>query len=169
MSHLAVVPLSTGHDKSIFDCGAPALNDYLRRFARQNEDTGISRTFIGIRPTEPRRIVGYYSLAATSIAFERVPEETRKKLPRYPVPAALLARLAADRAEQGRGIGSVLLVDAYKRVLSAAESLGIGLLVIHAKDDTARRFYMRFNAIPVADEPLHLIVDLRVIRALAGK
>jgi GNAT superfamily N-acetyltransferase len=162
---LSIVRVNEHHDRATFDCGSPPLNDFLRRYARQNEAAGISRTYVATAQSDQRHVLGYYSLAATSVAFEKLPSEATKRLPRYPVPAALLARLAVDRRAQGRGIGGLLIADAYKRALAAADVLGVALLVIHAKDEAAKRFYARFNALPLADNPLHLIVDMRVIRA----
>ncbi len=162
---LVITRLNDHHDRATFDCGSPALNDYLRRYARQNEAAGVSRTYVATAQDDHRHVLGYYSLATTSVAFEKLPPETSKRLPRYPVPAALLARLAVDGAAHGQGHGGVLVADAYKRTLAAADLLGVALLVIHAKDEHAKRFYARFNALPLADNPLHLIVDIRVIRA----
>jgi GNAT superfamily N-acetyltransferase len=162
---LSLGALANSHDRTLFDCGRVELNEYLRRFARQNADAGVAKTFVASPLDAPSQIVGFYSLAATSVTFSSLPSAMARRLPRYPVPAALLARLAIDRAHQGQGHGAILLADAYQRVLLAADHIGIHLLVIHAKDEAARRFYQRFNAVPLVDEPLHLVVDVRVIRA----
>ena len=165
VANVSIAPLSTRHDRTLFDCGRAELNEYLRRYARQHAEAGVSRTFVASPVDEPTRTLGYYSLAATSVAFQSLSAEMTRRLPRHPVPAALLARLAVDRGSQGTGLGSILVADAYERVLLASEQLGIYLLIIHAKDDDAKRFYMRLNAVPLPDEPLHLVVDVRVIRA----
>jgi GNAT superfamily N-acetyltransferase len=166
---LSIDALASTHDRALFDCGRVELNEYLRRFARQNADSGVAKTFVATRVDAPGHILGFFSLAATSVAFSSLPTSVARRLPRYPIPAALLARLAVDREHQGRGLGAILLADAYRRVLLAADHIGIHLLVIHAKDESARRFYLRFNAVPLVDEPLHLVVDVRVIRAAVAQ
>jgi GNAT superfamily N-acetyltransferase len=93
------------HARREFDCGNAALNDYLARYARQNHRTAVSKTFVAVAEDEPARILGYYSLSAGELEFDRVPHELTERLPRYPLPVVRLARLAVARSLQGCGLG----------------------------------------------------------------
>ena len=138
----APVLLTRGHDRSAFDCGIPALNEYLKQYALQNQKKHAARTYVG---TRGHRVVGYYSLAYGSVTLEEAPQSVKSGLARHPIPVILLARLAVDTAERGRGIGAALLKDALLRTLQAAEIAGLRAMIVHAKDDAAKRFYETFG------------------------
>ena len=159
-----VQPLAGGHDRSAFTCGEPALDEYLRRYAGQSERTGIGRTFVAV-PESERRVVGFYTLTAGSVAFESLPD-AGARLPRYAVPVAHVARLGVCRSVQGGGLGGALLVDALGRVAHAAESLGIHAVEVRAKSEAARRFYERFELVSLKDDPLHLYLPLATVREM---
>ena len=150
----------------------PDLNEYLRRFARQNHTSGSAKTFVAVpvAPKDERRLVfGYYSMCPADIASDRVPEEVTRKLARYPVPVFRLARLAVDRTMQGHGLGAELLFSAGQRALSVALEAGGVALAIDAVDHNAARWYARFGAVPLLDDPLRLVLPLDVIaRAIAS-
>ena len=103
-----IVPLDKSHQRKDFDCGEPSLNEFLQRYARQNEGTGISRTYVLLEEGSST-IVGYYSLCTGSISFATLPDEHSRKIPKYPVPTAHIGRLAVDRTRQGQGLGPMLL------------------------------------------------------------
>ena len=136
------VLLTKDHDRSAFDCGAPSLTDYLKKYALQNQKKHAARTYVA---TRGNRIVGYYSLAYGSVSLEEAPPSVRSGLPRHPIPVILLARLAVDSTEQGRGLGAALLKDALLRTIQAAEIAGLRAILVHAKDDSAKRFYEKFG------------------------
>ena len=92
------------HNRKSFDCGSLELNEYLERYARQNHESGGAKTFVAVLPSEPTRVLGYYSISPGSIEFARVPAELTKKLGRYEVPVFRLGRLAVDRSVQGQGL-----------------------------------------------------------------
>lgn len=163
MSQFAVEVLRKEHERASFRCGTTPLDEFLTRFARQNADAGIARTFVAVAPPSIR-VVGYYSLAASSIAFARAPEELKRRLPRYPIPSVLLARLAIDVAVQGQGLGAALLVDAGRRAVRLSEDTGIRLLEVDAKDEAARDFYRKHGAVALLDDERHLVFDLRTFR-----
>jgi GNAT superfamily N-acetyltransferase len=117
----APAPLAAEHDLEQFSSGTPPLDEWLKRRARQNEAGGASRTYV---IADGRRIVGYYSLAAGSVLHTAATGRVRRNMP-DPVPAALLGRLAIDKAWQGRGLGSALLRDAVLRVIGAAGTIGV--------------------------------------------
>ena len=158
--------LDRHHDRSAFDCGEPALNDFLRRHARQNQERNISRTFVATRPDD-FRVLGFHTLASGSIAFERLPEEVRRHLPRYPVPVAHLGRLAVDRSVRGEGLGELLLHDAFKRIAEAGEVLGVFAVEVLAKTEKARDFYQRYGFKPLTGNPMNLYLPFKtMLRAI---
>jgi len=130
-------PLAADHDLSRFDCGEPALNDWLRERARKNESR-FSRTYVVCDGT---RVVGFYSLSAGSVERAAAPGRLRRNAPDA-VPVSVIGRLAVDRAWAGRGLGADLLADALQRIALAAQSIGIGAVLVHAKSDAAKRFYL---------------------------
>jgi GNAT superfamily N-acetyltransferase len=151
------------HDRNGFDCGSAELNDYLRKYARQNHETGGAKTFIAVPPDESARVLGYYSISPGAIEFARVPARLTKKLGRYEVPVFRLGRLGISRSRQGQGLGAELLLAAGVRALSVASQIGGVALAIDAKDERASGWYERFGAVRLLDDPLKLILPLAVI------
>lgn len=151
------VLLTKDHDRNSFDCGVPALNDYLKKYALQNQKKYAARTYVA---TRGNRIVGYYSLAYGSVSLEEAPQRVKSGLPRHPIPVILLARLAVDSTEQGRGLGPALLKDALLRTIQAAEIAGLRAMLVHAKDDPAKRFYEKFGFEPSPVDAYHLFLRL---------
>jgi GNAT superfamily N-acetyltransferase len=129
--------LGPAHDLSAFDSGVPALDDWLRRRARPNEETGASRTYV---VHAGGRVVAYYAVATGGVAHADAPGRIRRNMP-DPIPVMVLGRLAVDRAYQGRGIGRGLLRDAILRTLQAADIAGIRAILVHAISEDAKRFY----------------------------
>ncbi len=157
------------HDRAGFDCGSPELNEYLRRYARQNHESGGAKTFVAMQPEVPAHILGYYSISPTCVEFTRVPATLTRKLGRYEVPAFRLGRLAVSVSVQGQRLGSALLFAAGRRALSVAAEVGGVALAIDAKDERAAGWYERFGALRLLDDPLKLVLPLSTIRdALAG-
>jgi GNAT superfamily N-acetyltransferase len=156
-------PIGRRHDRKNFDCGSPKLNEYLARFARQNHESGGAKTFVAVAPAEPARIRGFYSISPGAIEFARVPQRLTKALGRYEVPVFRMGRLAVDRAAQGRGLGGDLLLAAGARALAVAAEVGGVALAIDAKDERAARWYQRFGAQPLLDDPFKLILPLATV------
>lgn len=152
--------LSVDHDLASFDCGMPEMNDWLKRHARRNEASGGSRTYV---VSLDRRVLGYYCLATGAIARVDAPRPMQRNMP-DPVPVILLGRLAVDQTVQGRGIGSALLSDAVRRVLGAAETVGINALLVHAISDEARRFYLAKGFLESPTGPMTLCLKLDTAR-----
>jgi len=136
--------LQKRHDRTGFYCGVDELDEYLRRFAGQNEKGGISQHFAAVPEAGAARVLGYYALSAGAVAFDRLPVGMKKRLPRYPIPVAHLDRLAVDRSMQGRGLGQDLLIDAFNRTMRAADQIGIHAIEVVAINDSARRFYRQY-------------------------
>jgi GNAT superfamily N-acetyltransferase len=131
--------LTDGHDLTQFDSGVPALDDWLKKRALQNELTGASRTYV---VCEGDAVVGYYALATGAVAHHQATGRIRRNMP-DPIPVMVLARLAVARSHQGKGLGVGLLRDAVLRTLQAATIGGIRALLVHAISEDARRFYER--------------------------
>lgn len=157
----AIVPISSTHDRAAFDCGEQSLNDFLVRFARQNDEKGLGRTFVAVLPGD-LRIYGYYTLSSGAVKSETLPE----KLPRYPTPVVLLGRLAVDESAKGQGLGKILLLDALKRVLLLADQMGIYAVEVHAIDLQAKGFYLKYGFTPLLDDDMHLYLTMKKIRKL---
>ncbi|OHC73365.1 MAG: hypothetical protein A3G18_12505 [Rhodospirillales bacterium RIFCSPLOWO2_12_FULL_58_28] len=140
----SVLPLGPHHDRGTFSCGEKALDDYLQNHAGQDMRRNVSSVFVAVG--EPSAtIIGYYTLSATSFSRNDLPEALARKLPHYPIPAALIGRLAVDRRFQGRNYGKFLLINAFERVMRANESLAIHALVVEAKNEKAISFYERYG------------------------
>jgi GNAT superfamily N-acetyltransferase len=161
--------IGRSHDRKAFDCGEPALNDYLTKFARQNHESGGAKTFVAVRPDATTRILGYYSLCPASLEYARTPELVRRGLGRYEVPVFRLGRLAVDKTMQGRGLGSQLLISAGMRCLNVASQVGGVALLIDAKNDRAATWYASYGALPLADAPWSLLLPFPVLENLFAK
>ena len=153
--------LADRHQLDGFDSGEPSLDDWLKRRARARQASGASRTYVAC---EADRVVGYYALASGAIAVESAPGRFKRNMPN-PIPVAILARLAVDRVFQGRGIGRALFRDAGRRVVHAADTIGIRGIVVHAISEEAKRFYPALGFDPSPREPMILMVTLADLRA----
>lgn len=158
-----IEPLARSHDRSHFSCGEPALDEYLARFARQNHESGVAKTFVAVGSDSPRRVLGYHSISAGAIDRDNLPAHAAKRFPNFPVPVARLARLAVDREFQGRGLGEDLLLDALQRVLRAAGDIGIVAVLLDAKHEKAKQFYARYEFESLPDQPLTLWLPMAAI------
>jgi GNAT superfamily N-acetyltransferase len=155
------LPLDPGlHDRQGFDCGVPALDEYIHRFAEQHRRRGISSVFVLTDSAQPERILGYYTLSAAEVDGLRLSEAERKKLPRYPVPCFRMGRLACRSDQQGRGLGKLLVGCAVDRCLKARQQVAAYALIVDAKDDAARAFYLHFGFKNLMDAKLTLYLPL---------
>ena len=162
----AAEKLRPDHDFSSFDSGTPILDDWLRRRALPNQDSGASRTYV-IRAGKP--VVGYYALAAGSVAQAEATGRTRRNMP-DPVPVMVIGRLAIDSGYQGRGLGRALPRDAVLRTMQAADIAGIRAMLVHAISEDAKRFYERCGFQPSPLDPMTLMVTMRdAHQALIGE
>jgi predicted GNAT family N-acyltransferase len=139
------------HDRASFTCGEPSLDRYLRELALQHHDAGISTTHVLIDKTAPARVLGYYTLSAAQLLLTELQEADRKRLPRYPVPAVRMGRLAVARSEQGRGHGDYLVGHAVARCLALREQLGVRVLLVEALSEHAAAFYLAYGFRCVAE------------------
>ncbi|BCM89211.1 hypothetical protein IAD21_01055 [Abditibacteriota bacterium] len=159
--------LNANHKTEGFDCGKAPLNDFLHRYALVNAHSDSSRTFVVTDAND--QVLGYYSLAATAIVQETVPERVKQGQPRHPTPAILMARFAIDLRQQGKGLGRDLFRDALLRSLNITDDLGARAFVVDAKDEDAVRFYSQFNMMIDSQDPHRLYLLFKDIKKiLAG-
>lgn len=133
------------HDRNGFDCGVSPLNLYLQQRASQHHRDGVATTHVLIEDGEPARILGFYTLAAAQMSLNDLAPDDRRRLPKYPVPAARLARLAVALQEQGHGLGEAMMQDVVKRCLLLRGELGVRVLLVDAKDDQAADYCATFG------------------------
>ena len=161
-----VEKLAASHSLDAFDCGKEPLDRFLKRFAFTNQKSGSAQTYVVCRGEA--RVVGYYSLAVGAVEHADAPERIGKGLAKHPIPVMLLARLAIDRTEQGRGLGKALLKNALLRTVQAADIAGIRALLVHAKDDDARAWYESLDFDPSPTDPYQLFLLMKDLRAVLG-
>ena len=157
-------PLGADHVLSGFDCGAESLSAWLPKHARTAAGSGSARTYV-IEDAAQGRVVAYHALCAASVSRQEASPRAGRGMPRHPIPAVLLARLAVDQSVQGHGLGAFLLRDAMSRTLAAAAELGIRVLLVHALDESARGFYLHHGFEPSCTDPMNLQLLVKDIEA----
>lgn len=115
------------------------------------------------------KVAGFYSLAVGSVEPSAAASRVIKGLARHPVPVMILARLAIDRTHQSAGLGRALLKDALLRTLQAADIAGIRAILVHAKDDAARNWYLNWGFEPSPTDPYHLFLLIKDLVKIAGR
>lgn len=148
--------LRSDHDVSQFQCGELTLDDWLRRRALQNQESGASRTYV---VCVGNRVVGYYALAVGAVVHATAPGRVRRNMP-DPVPVMVIGRLAIDLTSQGQGLGPALLRDAILRTVQAADIAGIRAILVHAISEHAKRFYEKCGFIVSPVEPMTLMITV---------
>lgn len=158
-------PLQDSHDTAGFTCGVAALDRWLRGIARQHISKGISRTFVAVDSSHPAQILGYYSLTVAELDTDKLPKDVARKLPRR-APLVLIGRLANAVKMRGQGVGSMLLIDALRRIVEVSNNVGVTLIMVDAKDDQAARFYRHFGFVSLPDTPLRLVLPVATAKQL---
>jgi len=148
------------HDRAAFHCGVAALDDYLHKYAAQQNAKGLSSVFVMVDDALPSKILGFYTLSAAQIDVQQLSDVERKKLTRYPVPCFRMGRLARAMESRGAGIGEILIGCAVDRCLHARNLVGAYALLVDAKDEEAKSFYERYGFIPCLDAPMTLYLPL---------
>jgi len=152
--------LGPSHDRAAFRCGNESLDRYIREQATQDTRRGVARVFVAVMPEEPQRIAGFFTLSAAWVVASDLPPEVAKRLPRHPVPAALVGRLAVETGFARRGLGSILLADAVKKAMAAAEMVAMTVVVVDPIDDAARAFYSAFGFRSLQAPQRHMFLTL---------
>jgi GNAT superfamily N-acetyltransferase len=151
------------HDVTGFSCGNELLDRWLVRYAGQNQRRDAARTFVAT--TNCQRVSGYYTLLAGQLdRHEATPETSRGLSQHFPIPVAILARLAVDVGQQGQRVGAALLNDALMRVIRASEQVAVRAIVVHAVDEHASSFYERFGFRALSDAPRTLMTTVSTLR-----
>ena len=139
-------PLAKHHPRSAFHSGDAALDDWFHKRAGQDDRRNVARVFVAL---DGDRIAGFYSLSAFSLGFDAMPGELSAKLSRYDaIPAALIGRLARNERYRGESVGELLLTDAIRRAIFAANNLAIHAIVVDAKNARASEFYRKYGFLP---------------------
>lgn len=161
--NLIIEPLNDIHERPSFKCGIDSLDDYIKKQAKQDVKRRISRVFVATESDNPSIITGYYTLSTLSIELSHLPESLTHKLPKHPIPAALIGRLAVSQNAQGYGIGKMILVDAIKRTLAVSNNIAIYAMVVDAINEKAQHFYEQFGFTQLSSESQRLFLPLKSI------
>jgi GNAT superfamily N-acetyltransferase len=148
------------HDRAAFSCGEPTLDAYLRQRAGQHHRDGIATTHVVAKDDAPSKILGYCSLAAAQLNLAALQESDRMRLPRYPVPAIRVGRLAVDTSAQRMGIGRLLLGHAVNCALGVRKQLGVRVVVVDALHEKAAAFYRLYGFRATTDYAATLYLPL---------
>jgi N-acetylglutamate synthase-like GNAT family acetyltransferase len=152
------------HDVHDFASGVDALDRYLERIGAQAQSSGDARVYV-VTTDDHRTVVAYYTLSAGSVAYTDAPVRARKGVPERPIPVVVLGRVAVDDRHRQSGLGRALLRDSMLRVLAAAEHVGVRALLVHAKNDDVRDWYLKqaeFEPFPADRATLMLLMkDIR--------
>jgi len=165
VTELRIEKLAAHHALDGFTCGQAALDRFLLNFALANQRASASQTYLALAEDV---VIGYYTLVVGEVEYDSAPERLKRGLARHPVPIMVLGRLAVSSSWQGKGVGAGLLKDAMLRTLQAADIAGIRAFAVHAKDDTVRAFYERFEFVPSPTDPLHLFLLMKDLRRVTG-
>ena len=162
-SSLVIELLGKKHNRAAFSCGADDLDNYFQRQASQDTKRRIARIFVVRSEGDEKAVLGYYTLSALSIHLSALPNELAKKLPKHPIPAALIGRLAVSSESQGMGIGKILLADAIKRTLALSDEIAVYAMVVDALNAEAEAFYLNFGFSKLSSETKRLFLPLKSI------
>ena len=160
---LSLVPITKSLSKAPFDCGYPELNQFFRRYALKNDRLSIGKTFVAV--TEADEPAGYLTVSTAQIAAESLSDELKATLPRYPVPAFRIGKLAVDLRFQGSGVGRWLLTHAFQKAVDVSQQVGLFAVLVDAIDETAKTFYVKYGFVPLEGHPLILFLPLATIKA----
>ena len=164
-------PITSADLTGGFSCGEPALDEFFLRHALGNHERGIGSTFVLHGPEDDAGVLGYYTLSMADVDAKKVSKALRGQLPRYPLPVALIGRLAVQQAAQGQRVGQRLLVDALRRVHLAARHVGCVGVLVDAKNERAEGFYLRYGFVPieVTTWPHRLFLPMGTLIAALGE
>ena len=155
--------LTDNHSVDSFDCGEESKNKFLKKFALQNSKGGLGRTYVAVKALDTE-VYGYYTISSSAVNFESLPASGH--LPRYPIPAILIGKLAIDKTAQGQGLGTALLFNALKRAANTAEEIGVFLVEIKALNEKAKQFYLNVGFMEMLDDPMKMYMNLKKVRKL---
>jgi len=160
-------PFGNTVDTAAFSCGQPALDEYILRYASQDVRRNVARVFMATPEHDPKQLAGFFTLSAGSVSCADLPASLAKTLPRYPVPVALIGRLAVATDCQGKGLGSILLADVCQKITKASATLAVVGIVVDAKNLTAASFYRHFGFTPLLGQSNRLLLPATAFCTLA--
>src|SRR5260370_36450492 len=167
MSDWIAEPLRNDHQRAAFSCGHVSLDDFLKKYAKQYAKRKLGTTYVAVVSGE-KRVVVYYTLAPSHFEFADAPPALLKGLPKHRVPTLLLARLAVDQSEKGKGLGKFLLVDAFERCLRVAREVAFRAVEVEALDDAAAVFYRKLGFLHFPTNPHHLAIGMEIVQHVVG-
>jgi ribosomal protein S18 acetylase RimI-like enzyme len=159
--------LSGTHDLRGFVCGVDFLDKYITQHARRNQEMGYGRTYVALDATS--RVCGYSTIAMGNVHFEHLPDDLSRRVPRYPMPVALLGCLAVTAKYQRCGLGRLLLVDAMRRIVEASEIIAARAVEVLAINEEARNWYQKFGFLPFRDNELHLYLPMHTVKEVVHR
>ena len=158
--------LAARHQRAGFDCGEPALNDFLQRQAGQLERRGFGKTYVALAP-DGIQVVGFVTLSGGQVEAQTLPPHL--KLPRYPAPILRIGRLAVDRQQQGQGTGQHLMSFALQLALEFSQQVGLFAVVVDAKNEQAKAFYTSLGFVATLGDPQCLYLPLATLEKWADR
>jgi len=161
--NLTFQKISRDVNRQNFDCGVDSLNAYLKKYAWQNFKKNVGVTILAFEEDKRDKILGYYTVSMAQINFEHLPSELSKGLPRYPVPAMRIGRLAVDRFAHAKGVGSALLRDALQRAITLSTEVGTCAVLVDAINEQAKSFYEHYGFVALNDLPSSLVLPVTTI------
>lgn len=164
----SIEAMAGDHDPSLFECGEQWLNTYIRQHALRNQKIGYGRTYVAV-PKGSKRIEGFYTLSMSSVAFQNLPKELAARVPKYPMPVVHMGCLAVDNKLQGLGMGGLLLIDSFRRIVSAADVIAARALDVKAISPRARKWYLDRGFQVFVDSPDHLYLPMETVRMVVEK
>lgn len=153
------------HDRTCFDCGVPALNQWHSTKIGQFEKRDLARAYVLVEEGQTS-VKGYYAISNHTVVYESLPADRAKGLPQIDVPVVLIGRLAVDSSVHGQGLGEFLLLDALRRAEYLSTKIGIQAVEVDAIDETAKCFYEKYGFLSLVDDPRHLFLPMKVVRKL---
>ncbi len=157
---LAFHTLDKTFDRNLFDCGVEELNIFLKKEARQQQGQGFNITLVLVDSINPKKILGYYSIMSSTMNTSSLPIAIARKLPKHPIPAVRIGRLARDISTKGQGIGELLLANALERIKRVSTEIGVYCVIVDAKSLSAKTFYLKYGFIEFKDAPMSLFLPV---------
>lgn len=162
--NIEIIPVSKKLKLKDFDCGIEELNQYLSQFAVPNDKKNIGKTFVAVIKYKKDIPVGYYTVSMAQIYFNKLPDDIKKGLPKYPVPAMRIGKLAVTEEYQGNNLGAYLLRDSFIRAIRISVDVAIKFIIVDALNEKSKDFYLRYGFISLEDNPLTLVISIDTIK-----
>ncbi len=163
--NIKIVPVSKSIERKVFNCGIDELDQYLRQFSIPNDKKNIGKTFVAVEESKPDKPIGYYTVSMAQILFTDLPDSIKKGIPKYPVPAMRIGKLAVDSNFKGMRIGSFLLKDAFMRAVNISSEVALYCVIVDALNEAAKSFYLKYGFVAFEENPLTLVISLNTIKA----